>query len=458
MSLLVVGMSHRTAPIAVLERAVVPVADTDKVLGELLNREHFAEALLLTTCNRVEIYGFVEAFHGGLADATDVLAGHSGMALDQLSDYLYVHYEAAAVEHLFSVAAGLDSMVVGESQILGQLRTAYTFAQQAGTVGRTLHEVVQHGLRVGKRVRTETAIAATGGSVVSEALAGAAAVLRAATGAELTHRRALVIGAGSMAALVAVQLRRAGVSEIVFANRSLSGAQRLVMTCEVEGTPARAVDLQRIDDVLATADVVMCCTAAAGAVLSAEQIYTAQRRRRGPLVICDLGLPRNVEPMAGDLPGVTLLDLAVLAGRLEQRTPGVRAISAAQRLVRQEVDRYALAQRAADVVSTVVALRKRAAEVADAELLRLDGRLPHLDAAVRAELARTLRRVADKLVHVPTVRVKQFAERGDGQAYANALRELFQLNPQTTTAIARCATLTLPQSGENQAVARSAAV
>jgi glutamyl-tRNA reductase len=238
-----------------------------------------------------------------------------------------------------------------------------------------------------------------------------------------------------MASLVAVQLCQAGGSEIVFVNRSLVGAQRLVATCETGGIPARAVDLAHIDDVLPTADLVMCCAGAAAAVLSAEQIAAAQRRRRGPLVICDLGLPRNVDPAVADLPGVTLLDLTALAGRLERRAPDASAISAAQRLVRQEVDRYLLAQRAAEVISTVVALRRRAAEVADAELLRLDGRLPHLDAAVRKELARTLRRVADKLVHVPTVRVKQFAERGDGPAYANALRELFQLNPQVPTAL-----------------------
>lgn len=457
MNLLVVGLSQRTAPIAVLERAVVPAADAGQVLNELLSREQVAETLLLSTCNRVEIYAFVEAFHGGLAEATDVLARHARIALDQLSDYLYVHYEAAAVEHLFSVAAGLDSMVVGESQILGQLRRAYTFAQQAGTVGRTLHEAVQQALRVGKRVRTETAIDAAGGSVVSEALADAATVLRAATGADLTGRRTLVIGAGSMAALVASQLRQAGVSEIVFVNRTLAGAQRLVRMCAAQGTAARAVDLASVDAALVTADLVMCCTGAAEAVVSAEQISAAQRRRQRPLVICDLGLPRNVEPTVGDLPGVTLLDLADLADRSERRTPGASAISAAQRIIRQEVDRYSLAQRAAEVASTVVALRKRAAEVADAELLRLDGRLPNLDATVRDELARTLRRVADKLVHVPTVRVKQFAEMGNGQTYANALRELFQLDPQTATAITRCAALPLPQSDESQVVGPSAA-
>jgi glutamyl-tRNA reductase len=174
MSLLVVGLSHHSAPVDVLERVAVSCADAGKVLHQLLEREYVAEALLLSTCNRVEVYAVVAAFHDGLADITDVLAHQSAMTLDDLSEHLYVHYAAAGVEHLFSVAAGLDSMVVGEPQILGQLRTAYAGAEQTGTVGRLLHEVTQQALRVGKRVHTETGIDAAGASVVSEALAAAA--------------------------------------------------------------------------------------------------------------------------------------------------------------------------------------------------------------------------------------------------------------------------------------------
>ncbi|MCA1836935.1 MAG: glutamyl-tRNA reductase, partial [Actinobacteria bacterium] len=242
------------------------------------------------------------------------------------------------------------------------------------------------------------------------------------------------------------QLRRAGVSEIVFANRTVSAAQRLVVTCEADGIPSPAVGLDSVATALATADLVMCCTRAAKAVLGAEEITDARSQRRGPLV-CDLGLPRNVEPTVGDLPDVTLLDLTTLGRRLERCATRHRAISAAHRLVRREIHEYLLAQRAADVTVTVVALRKRATEVVDAELLRLAGRLPNLDAAVRDELARTLRRVADKLMHVPTVRVKQLAERDNGQSYADALRELFQLNPETATEITRYPALTRPGSG-----------
>jgi glutamyl-tRNA reductase len=435
MSLLVVGLSHRSAQVGVLERVAVSAADAGKVLGQLLARENVAEALLLSTCNRVEVYAVVATFHGGLADITDVLARQSAIVLDELSEHLYVHYAAAGVEHLFSVAAGLDSMVVGEPQILGQLRTAYAGAEQAGTIGRTLHEVVQQALRVGKKVHTETGIGAAGASVVSEALAATAAALAGVAdldGTGLAGRRALVFGAGSMGALAAAQLRRAGVAEIVVANRTHVSAQRLAALCQAEGTPARAVSLDGVAGALAAVDMVICCTGATDAVLSVEQMS----RTRVPLVVCDLGLPRNVEPGVGELPGVILLDLSAVARRLEQRGTGSDAVSTAHRLVAQEVRQYLAAQRTAEVTPTVAALRKRAAEVVDAELLRLDGRLPGLDAAVRDELARSVRRVVDKLLHAPTVRVKQLAEAGGGEAYADALRELFELDPQAAAAIA----------------------
>lgn len=435
MSLLVVGLSHHSAPVEVLERVAVPAADTGKVLRRLLECEHVAEALVLSTCNRVEVHAVVTAFHGGLADITDVLA------LDGLSDYLYVHYAAAGVEHLFSVAAGLDSMVVGEPQILGQLRGAYAEAEQAGSIGRTLHEVVQQALRVGKRVHAETDIDAAGASVISEALAAVAAELAAAGRAGLADRRVLVLGAGSMAGLAAAALRRAAVAEIVLANRTQTSAQRLAALCEAEGTSARAVGLDQVTGVLADVDLVICATGATGAVLRVEQIARTAAARRDPLVVCDLGLPRNVEPGVAEVPGVTLLDLSTVAHRLEQQGlaregSGPSAVSAAHGLIAQEVRDYLAGQRAAEVTPTVAALRKRAAEVVDAELVRLAGRLPGLDSAVSDELARTVRRVVDKLLHAPTVRVKQLAEAGGGEAYAAALRELFELDPQAAAAIA----------------------
>jgi glutamyl-tRNA reductase len=442
MSILVVGLSHHTASVALLEKAVAGTADRPALIKDLLAGPNVGEVVVLSTCNRVELYAAVATFHGGLHDVSTVLAGRLGVDIGDLAQSLYVHYADDAVQHLFEVVGGLESMVVGESQILGQIRSAYNAAAELGAPGRLLHELMQQALRVGKRIHTETGIGAAGASVVSEALAATAAALAGAAGANgggangagLAGRRALVLGAGSMGSLAAAQLRRAGVGEIVVANRTHVSAQRLAALCRAEGTPARAVSLDGVADALAAVEVVICCTGATGAVLSVEQI--TESHRRVPLVVCDLGLPRNVEPGVGDVPGVILLDLSAVARRLEQRGTGSDAVSTAHSLVAQEVRHYLAAQRTAEVTPTVAALRKRAAEVVDAELLRLDGRLPGLDAAVRDELARSVRRVVDKLLHVPTVRVKQLAEAGGGEAYADALRELFELDPQAAAAIA----------------------
>lgn len=436
MSVLVVGLSHRSAPIAVLEHAAVPAADAGKVLFELLKREHVAEALLLSTCNRVEVYAVVHTFHGGLSDIVDVLACHSAMEVGQLSGYLYVHYAAAAVEHLFSVAVGLDSMVIGEQQILSQLRAAYASAEQAGTVGHTLHEVIQQSLRASKRIRNQTTLDQAGASVISEALAEATTALACADPPTLVGQRALVIGAGSMGHLATAWLRRATVAEIVVCNRTQATAQRLVTLCQAEGTPARAVELDEVAATLSTVDLVICCTSATDTVLGVEHLTDAHRHSCGPLVVCDLGLPRNVEPAVGRLPGVTLLDLTNLARRMQPRTTNASATSTAQRLITEEVHRYLAAQRTANVIPTLTALRKRATQVVDTEFVRLANRLPGLDTAVHDELACTLRRVVNKLLHPPTVRIKQLAETSSGQTYADALHELFALDSQATAAIA----------------------
>ena len=424
------GLSHRSATLDTLERISTSCADAGKVLLQLVECEHVAEAMLLSTCNRVEVYAVVTTFHDALAEIVEVMTHQCAMTLDDLSEHLYVHYASAAVEHLFFVAAGLDSMVVGEAQILGQLRTAYASAEQAGTVGRTLHKVAQHALRVGKRVHTETEIDAAGASVLSEALAAAAVALSGPDPTSVAGRRVLVLGAGSLGGLATAHLRRAGVAEIVLANRTPDGARRLAAQCKAEGIPARVAGLDEISAALPTMDLVICCTAATDAVLGLEHLGA----RRRPLVVCDLGLPRNVEPTVGELPGVTLLNLESLARRLEQRgTAG--AVEAAQHLVAREMHSYLQAQRTAEVIPTVAALRKWAADVVDVELQRLDRRLPGIDSEMRTELTRTVRRVVDKLLHAPTVRVQQLAKADGGEAYADALRELFELDPHATTAI-----------------------
>ncbi|GAA4867147.1 glutamyl-tRNA reductase [Actinomycetospora straminea] len=437
MSLLLVGVSHRTAEVPVLERVAVSGDDTRKVLDDLLTGEHVTEAMLVSTCNRVEIYAVVETFHGGLTEVTDVLARHAHAEVSDLTDHLYVHYAGSAVEHLFSVAAGLDSMVVGEAQILGQLRASYAEARELGSAGRVLHELAQQALRVGKRAHAETGIDAAGASVVSEALADAEAAL-----GTLEGRRALIVGAGSMGALSAAHLRRAGVAETVLANRSEANAERLAVSLRAEGAAARATGLDALRREIAAADVVVACTGAVGTVVGEEDVRGALAARDArPLVVCDLGLPRDVDPRAADLAGVTVVDLAALGERLRSASAG-RAVEEARAVVAEEVRAYFAAQRTAEVTPTVTALRRRAAEVVDAELLRLTGRLPDLDDHARGEVAQTVRRVVDKLLHTPTVQVKRLAQAPGGDSYAEALRELFELDPQAPAVLA--ATETVP--------------
>lgn len=431
MSLLAVGLSHRSADLRVLERATVPAGEVGKVLDELLRCENVVEATMVTTCNRVEVYAVVQAFHGGLADIVGVLGRHSGLDAAQLYEHLYVHYAAAAVEHLFTVVAGLDSMVVGESQILGQVRNAYGTAREAGTVGRTLHELVQRALRVGKRVHSETGLDRAGGSVVSEALADADRLLDGLAG-----RRALIVGAGSMGGLAAAALRRAGIGEIVVANRTESAGARLAELQREHGVPATAVGLGDLAAQLAAADVVVSCTGASGSVIDAGTAAAALAGRDRALVVCDLGLPRDVDAEVADLAHVTIVDLESLQRRLATSPSGLDTRLASE-IVAEEVRGYFATQRSAEVTPTVTALRRRAAEVVDAELLRLDSRLPELGQDVRGEVAQTVRRVVDKLLHTPTVRVKELASAPGGAEYAEALRELFQLDPAAPVAISK---------------------
>jgi glutamyl-tRNA reductase len=360
-----------------------------------------------------------------------VLGRHAALPLTELTEHLYVHYAGSAVQHLFAVAAGLDSMVIGEAQILGQLRAAYAAADTAGTVGRTLHELSQQALRVGKRVHTRTGIDAAGASIVSEGLAAATETL-----GDLEGVRAVVVGAGAMGALAAAHLRRAHAGEIVVLNRSAERARRLVENTRRTGIPARSAPMETLADELAAADLLVACTGAVGTVVGRETVAAAAVMRDGrPLAICDLGLPRDVDPGVAALPGVTVVDLVTLQARLAPRSHG-EAVATAQELVADEAQAYLTAQRSAEVTPTVTALRRRASEVIDTELLRLDSRLPGLDAAVRDEFVRSVRRVVDKLLHTPTVQVKRLAEGPDGSSYAQALRELFELDPQMPAAVA----------------------
>ncbi|MGB9302375.1 MAG: glutamyl-tRNA reductase [Mycobacterium sp.] len=449
MSILLFGVSHRSAPVTVLEQLSLDESDQVKIVDQLLHSPLVTEAMVLSTCNRVEVYAVVDAFHGGLAMIGQVLSEHSGMSMGELTKHAYVRYSEAAVEHLFAVASGLDSAVIGEQQVLGQVRRAYAAAETNRTVGRILHELAQRALSVGKRVHSETAIDAAGASVVSVALDMAEHRL-----GTLAGKTAVLVGAGAMGALSAAHLTRAGIGRVQVLNRSAARAQRLAHKIRESGVPSEALPLDRLPYVLADADVVVSCTGSVIPVVSLADVHhalVAARRSTAdeathPLVMCDLGMPRDVDPAVAGLPGVWVVDVDRV-----QHEPSAHAaaadVDAARSIVATEVAGYLAGQRMAEVTPTVTALRQRAADVVEAELLRLDNRLPGLESAEREEVARTVRRVVDKLLHAPTVRIKQLASAPGGDSYAEALRELFELDQTAVDAVATAGELPAVASG-----------
>ncbi|MFI1801810.1 glutamyl-tRNA reductase [Streptomyces sp. NPDC020379] len=452
MSLLVVGLSHRSAPVSVLERAALAREERMKLLHDTLAAEPATEAAVLATCNRIELYADVDKFHAGVAELSTLLARHTGVGLDELTPYLYVHYEDRAVHHLFSVACGLDSMVVGEGQILGQIKDALALGQELHTAGRLLNDLFQQALRVGKRAHSETGIDKAGQSLVTFGLE------RLAAGADVTAwaagKRALVIGAGSMSSLAAATLARAGVAHVAIANRTVERAERLAEILAEPGGPgctASAVEMAAVPGELALADVVVSCTGAMGVVLTADVVQAAlaghedARCAVGPacadatgtvLALLDLAMPRDIDAAVHRLAGARLVDIESLA-EASADAPMAADVDRVRTIVSDEVAAFGAAQRAAHITPTVVALRTMAADVVTSEIARLDGRLPDLDDKQRAEITQTVRRVVDKLLHAPTVRVKELASTPGGAGYADALRELFDLDPQAVAAVSR---------------------
>ncbi len=420
MSFIVVGLNHRTVPLPLLERASVPPGGLAKALRDLAGREHLAEVAILSTCNRTEVYASATKFHPSVGDVTEFLAEQAGLVPDDLADHLYSYHDEAAVTHLFGVAAGVDSVILGEGEILGQVREAVKVAEQEGTAGATLSRVFRHAIEVGKRSRAETGIAR--GSV---SLSSAAVALAAEHLGGLAGRRVLVLGAGEMGAGMAKALVASGAAEVMVAGRSPERATDVA--AKVGG---QVLPIERLPEALTAVDVVLTSTGATEAVIDLPAIELAMDRRFGrDLLIVDIAVPRDVDPAAAVIPGVTLCDMDDLKAFAERSLDRRRReVARVRRIIAAELERFRSEATAREVAPLVAALRARGEEVRLGELARFRGKLESLDPKAAEAVEALTRGIVAKLLHDPTIRIKDAAGSGRGEVYADALTALFGLD------------------------------
>ena len=419
MSVVVIGLNHRTVPLELLERMTVDDASLPKALADLVGRDHVSEAVVLSTCNRTEVYASVERFHAAYADIREFFSGLAFLPPEAFGDHLYAHYDEAAAQHLFSVAAGLDSAVLGESEILGQVRASWERAREEQAAGTTLNMLFRSAVEAGKRARTQTAIGQKVTSVSAAAVAMAAERLGGLAG-----RNVLVVGAGEMGEGLVRSLLAAGADPVRVANRTWERAVELADS--VGATPVR---LDELPAALTEVDLLLTSTGATSIIVEHADVEPVVQARAGrPLLIVDIAVPRDVDAAAGTLPGVTLLDMDDLrahaeVGLAERR----REVAAVRSIVDDEVRRFQEQTSAREVAPLVAALRQKADEVAAAELARQQRRLADLTPAQREAVEAATRAALAKVLHGPTVALKAAAGTPRGERLAEALRELHDL-------------------------------
>lgn len=417
MSVLVVGLSYKGAPLDLLERLSFVPSDLPKALHAARASEHVREAVILSTCNRVEVYGVVEGFHSGVHALSSFLADFHHAPFEAFAERLACRYEGEAVSHLFGVASGIDSMVVGEPQILQQVRRAFRLAAEEGAVGPVLSALFRHAIRVGRRARTETAIARSASAL---ALAGATAA-RAELGS-LSGRTVLVVGAGKMSDLSVAALASEGAHMLV-ANRTADRAR--ARAARVGGETVAMADLA---GALERADLVLTSTGSHEPVVTRDAVAGAMRARAGrPMVILDLAVPRDVEPSAGEIPGVSLRDLEALRETVAPSAEQLLEVDRVRALVAAETPRFLAWQRAHVLAPMLAALQDRAERVRERELERAASLLAGLGGAERDAVETLTRSIVSKLLHDPVAAVKRLAGTPEGEALARALRALFDL-------------------------------
>ncbi|HEV3474301.1 MAG TPA: glutamyl-tRNA reductase [Actinomycetota bacterium] len=418
MPVLALGVSHRRAPVELLERLSFGDDDYAKAYGRLTSLDDVHESVLLSTCNRVEVYAEVTGFHQGFQDLKRFLSEATDVPVEEFAEPLYSHYEDQAAEHLFSVAAGLDSMVVGEPQILSQVRAAFRRADAEGTTGPSLSALFGAAVRTGRRARTETAIGASPSAFVE-----AGAVLAAEHLGGLEGKTLLVVGAGKMGSLSVQALVQRGMRDITILSRRPERAAR-----QAERVGAAHGGLDDLPAALSRADLVIASTGATGAVITADMIRAAGR---SPMFLLDLGMPRDVETEAAGLQGVRVADIDDLREVLLQTQGGDdQAVAAARAIVAQEAQRYAEARRTRLLAPLIEALHARGEAVRAEELRRLGSRLADLSDREREAVETLSRRIVARLLHDPTVRLKDLAGRGLADGPAKTVADLFDLDPE----------------------------
>ncbi len=427
MSVIVVGLEQRQAPLELLERVAVTETDLPKALGRLRDQSNLSEAVIVSTCLRTEVYAVVERFHDGVAELQEFLATISGSPLEVLADHLTVRFDDDVTSHLFTVAAGLDSAVLGESEVLGQVRRAWERAQSEQVSGPVLGALFRHAIETGKRVRSETAIARGITSLSHAAVALAAGRRRRG----LEGARVLVVGAGEMGEGVAQALGGQGVDSVVVANRTADRTEALV--AGLPGTLADRVRTEPVDDLgplLAGADVVFTSVGTTLPIIDRVLLseVVAARAAPEPLLVVDLGVPRNVEPAAADLQDLVLVDMDTLRSAVEDALSGRQEEAAeAGRIVSDEVERFRVASRARDAAPIVSALRAQVEEAREAAFDRQRARRSDLTDVQWEQVDAVTRSMVAKLLHQPTVALKDAAGTPRGERLVEALRTLFDL-------------------------------
>jgi glutamyl-tRNA reductase len=417
--LLVLGVSHKTAPLPVRERLALPEGRATRVLAELTDHEAVHEAVAVSTCNRTELYLVTADAVEAESAALGVLSRQAGIRPTELLGAIYSLRGRDMVEHLFSVAAGLESMIVGEAEIQGQVKRAYELALVEGATGPVSNRLFRDALAAGKRARSETDVSRSNVSVSSVAVQLAAGFL-----GDLSSRRVLVIGAGENAELTARALRDRGVQTVFVANRRYDRALGLAQRFGGE-----AVTFDDLPAELEKADIVVSSTGAPHQIVGREELALVSARRVDrPLVLLDLAVPRDIEPAARDCPGIALYDMDDLQQAVA-RNLGAREAEAAEArvLVRQEVERFERWLTSLDVLPTISALRKRGDDIVEQVLRENESRWESVSPADRERLETMARAVVSRLLHDPTLRLKDSAGDNDSYRYVHALRELFAL-------------------------------